>query len=311
MILIIESCYRRISSWIRSHVRIKLLLFCIVILTVSLFIVLAVYGSIHYSSHALSLQSLPIKENTSMNEQTPSTPSASQLEAFTHLENGDFQIRAGFRTADAEILAGGPLVVEFLVENMSRTPLHLAVGGDRARNRPSFFAFSATLSEADLELSDPAIAVPDLGGPIAIITIEEGAPFHQRLLVNQFLGLEQLRSNLAVNEVRILSLHCSRLLPLALDDEHAIPSRSNTPLIDSVLNISVRRDDAALETLIAHLANEVRASQTPNATGEREFIMSQLVALRNRSTIPALKMLASHTDPIVRMMAEQALKSFE
>jgi len=237
--------------------------------------------------------------------QTNSDFSMPQTEASVILKAKNLQVRAGFRASTPETLAGGPIEIEFFVESLSGEPLYLAVGGDRARLRPAFFSFTAELEGAEIELDDPAAKIPERGGPATVIQVKTGAPNRYAILVNEFVRLEKVSAALKPGEVRELRIRCQRPLPLALSNEQAFQFSRDTSRVDVTLVIHVRRDDAALETLIARLAAEVRGDQI--GAVEREQAIKTLVALRHPVALPYLQMFRDHPDPAVRMYVQWAL----
>lgn len=277
-----------------------------ILLTSTLFLLHLNYPVSHASSATFAL---PLFQQVTLMNQTP-TPPGLKLKASSTFETQDLQVRAGFHTHDFEVIAGGPLEVEFLVENTGRLPLNLAVGGDRAQLRPSFFSFQATVDETEVDLQDPS-AAPNLGGPATVIEVKTNAPYRQTVLVNEFVTLENIRTALKPGEVKVLRIRCQRPIPLAVDKQQAFQTGANAQMVNVVLVVHVRRDDTALEALMAHLTAEIRADWTITASAKREQAISQLVALRDRATIPYLKTLIEHPDPAVRMRVQRALTTIK
>jgi len=208
------------------------------------------------------------------------------------------RVRAGFNVAPGELLAGGPVELEFYVESYGPAPLHLAIAGERATQRPGYFAFDATFEGASL--ADPKAAAGSLGGPATTVIVATGRPWRQALLLNQFLRLEDTPVRLAPGAAGRLDLACHRLLPLAATDNDAFASQG-APSVQVVLGLDLRRDDAALEALIARLF----AAVMEGPPAEREPSLAQLLSLRSlsRSQIDAL---TRHPDPAVAGRARQA-----
>ena len=81
----------------------------------------------------------------------------------------ELQVASGFRVIEAEpLLAGGPVEVEFFIDNAGARALHLFVNGDRARQRPGSFSFVATM--AGVTLPDPYKDVAWEGGPATVVS---------------------------------------------------------------------------------------------------------------------------------------------
>jgi hypothetical protein len=238
-----------------------------------------------------------------MTKETNPPPLALNLEAARRFEAGDLQVLAGFRAVAAEFLSGGAVEVEFFVENTGGTPFYLAVGGDRARLRPSFFSFAATLEVegAEVLLDDPAARIIDRGGPVTRIQVKTNAPYRKTLLVNEFVRLEKTIAALFPGQAGVLRLRCQRSLPMASVPEQAFKMDSDAPVVEAALVFHVRRDDTALEALSARLATEVRANQTVTVSAEREQTIAKLAALRNPVAVQYLQALSDHPDPVVKM----------
>lgn len=232
------------------------------------------------------------------------------LEAAKVLNANGIQVRAGFRAPDPEALAGGPLEIEFFVENIGQIHFSIACGTDRAKLRPAFFSFTATLDGSDINLDDPAARIPELGGPASVIRVEAGASYSQALLVNEFIRLEKVNTVMQPGEVRTLYVHCPRPLPLARTQQQAFQTVNNVPRVDVTLTVRVRRDDAALDALVARLAEAVRADWNVPVAPSRTQAISQLVALRTPVALPYLKALANHPDPEVWIRVQRALALF-
>lgn len=208
-------------------------------------------------------------------------------------------VRAGFRLLTDDPLAGGPIEIEFSVETASVTPVQLAVAGDRARGRPSQFAFTATFEGQTI--ADPLAGAPDLGGPITTVTVSRESPWRQALVLNQFLELESTRKALADGERGLLQLGCRRPLTLAIDAATAM-TRREPPEAAVDLAIALRRDDAALDRLVADLFDQVMHG--PLAA--REHPLSLLLALRAVAR-NQIEVLTRHSDPNVAARARTAL----
>jgi hypothetical protein len=143
-------------------------------------------------------------------------------EGFVALVAHGMPLRAGFRVMPGALLAGGPVELEFFVDTLGALPLYLAVGGDRARQRPGQFSFDARFDGH--ELSDPMAALADAGGPIGVIEVSCTSPWRQRLMLNQFVGLEDTLQRLQPGAAGRLDLSCRRHMVLGATDEAALAS---------------------------------------------------------------------------------------
>jgi hypothetical protein len=231
----------------------------------------------------------------------------SRLEASRIFTVNNSQVAAGFRTREEEVLAGGPLRVEFFVESDASTPLYLAVGTDRARLRPADFFFSATTDKREINLKDPAAGIADLGGLGSVVEIKRGAPHRQTILVNEFLGLEDLAVALRPGEVDRLQLRCQRSLQLAASIEEESKVDWQRQVVSVTLAIGVKRDDVSLKSLIAGLAARLNANRDATVSAERELAVAELVALRSPLALPYLRSLSDHPDPAVQMYVTRGM----
>jgi hypothetical protein len=225
--------------------------------------------------------------------------STKQLEDAVELDADGVRVRVGLRVVSGELLAGGPVELEFFIESGGLHPLHFAVSGDRTRQRPGQFAFSATFAGAPL--NDPMAAMPYMGGPVGVVTMSTTSPWRQPLLLNQFIRLEETPGRIVQGTSGRMELACRR--PLALATTEAAALAQDGALVVAVnLAFDLRRDDAALRALAARLLAEVM--QGPLAT--REQPLARLLAMRSpaRDQIDAL---TRYPDPSVADRARQAL----
>lgn len=221
-------------------------------------------------------------------------------EGIVNLGADDVRARAGFRVVTTELLAGGPVELEFFVESIGASPLHLAVGGDRMRQRPGQFTFAATFEGSPL--ADPLAATPDMGGPVGVVQVRPGEPWRQPLILNQFIRLEDTRARLEQGATGQLALACKRPLALAADEAHALSQDKGGPVVAVDLAFDLRRDDAALEALAARFLDEVMHG--PPASRDRP--LSLLLSMRSGARAE-IGELTGHTDPNVSNRARQVL----
>lgn len=226
-----------------------------------------------------------------------------QREGFIDLKAHGMPVRAGVRLMPGELLAGAPLELEFFVDNFGASPLRLAVSGDRARHRPGQFSFVATFDGQPL--ADPMAALPDAGGPMGIVEISGANPWRQRLVLNQFVSLEDTPRRLQPDATGRLDLWCRRPLVLATTEATAVPSDASPALL-AHLALDLRRDDEALAALAAKLGDAI----TRGALVARESSLERLLAMRSaaRAQIDAL---TRHPDPSVATRALQARETLK
>jgi hypothetical protein len=222
------------------------------------------------------------------------------LEGAVDLGADEIRVRSGFRVVTTELLAGGPVELEFFAESVGASPLHLAVSGDRMRQRPGQFTFAATFEGSPL--ADPMADAPDMGGPVGVVQVSPDRPWRQPLILNQFIRLEETRARLGQGAEGLLDLACRRPLALAADEAHALSQSEGGPAVAVDLSFYLRRDDAALEALAARLRDEVMHGPL----AERERPLALLLSMRSRARAQ-IGELTGHPDPNVSNRARQAL----
>lgn len=228
-----------------------------------------------------------------------------QHEALQSFEVEGLRVRAGLRVASTLLLAGAPIALHYFVEVEGPGRLHLAVGGDRAKQRPAGFAFHATLAGSGTTLADPCAGVPDVGGPIGLVVVAADTPWRQSLLLNQFVALENSRRSIANGEHDLLTLTCRRALKLATSEDGALDLTHATPL-ELTLSFFLERDDAAVAATAATLAQEV----FDGPIERREPALAELFAMRDAARVQ-IRALTQHPQAAVVERARQALDALE
>lgn len=218
-------------------------------------------------------------------------------EGAMDLAADEIRVRAGFRVITGELLAGGPVELEFFVESLGLCPLQLAVSGDRIRQRPGQLSFAATFE--GLPVEDPMAAAPNLGGPEGVVQVSTDSPWYQPLVLNQFLRLEHTPGRLAQGATGRMDLACRRPLALAATDAAAL-SPDGAPVVAVDLALDLRRDDPALAALCARLFDEVMHG--PLALRERPLTL--LLSMRTVAHVQ-IDALTRHPDPAVASRARQ------
>jgi hypothetical protein len=231
-----------------------------------------------------------------------STRTPERLEAAVDLADDSIRVRAGFRIVPGELLAGGPVELEFVVESSGLYPLQLEVSGDRMRQRPGLFRFTATFE--GLPLKDPMAMAPYVGGPAGVVQVSTNNPWHQPLLLNQYVRLEDTARRLEQGSTGRIALACSRPLPLAATDTAAL-SHDRAPVVALELAFDLRRDDAAQAALVARLFDDVM--QGPQSLRERPLAL--LLSMRSAASTE-IDALTHHSDSSVAGRAHQVLAAF-
>jgi hypothetical protein len=218
-------------------------------------------------------------------------PSPELREGAVALAADDIRVRAGFRMVPGELLAGGPVELEFFVESLGLRPLRLAVTSDRTRQRPGGFSFAATFEDSPLE--DPMAMAQYMGGPAGIVQVSSDSPWQQPLVLNQFLRLEHTPGRIPQGARGRMKLACRRPLALAATEAAALLP-GDAPVVAVNLSFDLRRDDAALAALAARLFDAVM--EGPPASRERPLVL--LLSMRTAAR-PQIDALAHHPDPAV------------
>ena len=210
---------------------------------------------------------------------------------------------SGFRFVGTDPgLAGGPVELEFFVDNVGARALHVLVAGDRARLRPGSLTVSASLE--GVALPDPFADIPCAGGPATVVAVEPSKTYRQTFLINQFVRLEDSVDRLEPGEAGQLVLSCRRPLPLAADRESALVRSGAPPVVEVQLALELRRDDAQLAALVDQLVDDVRHGPRD----QRERPLTLLLALRAPLAVSRWRALLDHADPVVVARVRQALQ---
>ncbi|WP_440956053.1 hypothetical protein ACSAZK_03625 [Methanosarcina sp. Mfa9] len=218
------------------------------------------------------------------------------------LAKGEISAHVGFRVVTSDLIAGGPIELEFFVENLRPFPFRLAVSGDRMRQRPGQFSFSATFEGSPL--GDPIEGVPYMGGPMGIVQVATDIPWHQSIVLNQFLCLEDTPRRLVQGTSGRIDLVCNRQLSLAITDADAL-SHNGALVVAVNLSFDIRRDDEALEELASSLLNEIMTGPLDS----RERPLALLLSMR-KAAHAQIDALTKHPDESVARRARQAMSSF-
>ncbi len=218
-------------------------------------------------------------------------------EGAVDLAADDLRVSAGFRVVTGELLAGGPVELEFFVKSLGLRPLQLAVSGDRMRQRPGQFSFAAMFEGSSL--ADPMAASPYMGGPLGVVQVSTDRPWHQPLVLNQFIRLEDTPGRLVQGAAGRLDLACRRPLSLAATDAAAL-AQDGAQVVAVDLALDLRRDDTALAALVARLFDEVMHG--PLALRERPLALLLSMRTAAHAQIDAL---TRHPDPSVANRARQ------
>ena len=195
------------------------------------------------------------------------------------LSDGAGPVLAALEAVTVRPVAAGACWVELTVQAGER-PLYLAVGSDRIRRRPAHITMQASIGGVDLV--DPAGGAGGVGGgdgPSGPVPVEPGTPYRIRLLVNQFLALEQILDILQPGEEQPFRLALQRPLRLARTPVEAL-SLSDAPVLTLRRTVPIRRDDDALESEIAEVVAEIRRHSTESTSNALENALATLVAYR-------------------------------
>ena len=229
------------------------------------------------------------------------SPGAGPREQALDLVADGVPVRAGFRILQAGALAGGPIELEFFVEVRGDAVRYLSLSGDRMRLRPADFSFTAAF--AGVPLADPCEGLPDYGGLGWVADVAPDHPLRFWLVLNEYVRLEAVLDLLPPGAAGLLSVVCRRPLRLGADVDAAMAARGEPVLVEVELGIELRRDDAALDELVARLVAEVRDG--PPTLRERP--LSILLALRGPAAVARWRALVTHPDALVADRVRQTL----
>ena len=214
-------------------------------------------------------------------------------EGAVDVSTGDVSARASFRVVTRELLAGGPVELEFSLANLKAAPFQITVSGDRARSRPGQFSFTALFEDKPLE--DPVARMPYLGGPAGVVEVVIDKPWRQPLLLNEFVRLEHTVEQLEPGATGKLALTCHRPIDLLHGGEESILTVN--------LAFYLQRDDTALAALVSGLYQEILHGP-PSGRGR-----SMMLLLSLRSTAhDQIEALSRHADAAIADRARAALK---
>ncbi|MGY4643231.1 hypothetical protein [Cellulomonas sp. URHB0016] len=220
----------------------------------------------------------------------------------TTVDLGGVPVRVELRVLDDVVLVGGPLEVEVAVHNDGDRAVDVPVGADRGRGRPGHVSFSAQAGGA--VLTDPRAGLPYRGGLSGKVTLAPGDRLAQRVLVNDFLGLDVLRTVVAPAARLSLALRCLRNLATgAQPDPVTLAGGQDVAVVE--LDVAVLRDDDALAALASALGDELGAGG-PASVEDRERQVGRLAAIGLPDAAAALEALAGGRDEHLAGLAAQA-----
>jgi hypothetical protein len=217
---------------------------------------------------------------------------------------GALKFKITCRLRDDMVPAGGPVVGEIRFTNQSTSPGSFVTASELGR--PAYLKFTGELVQPHLTFRDPlekVLASPE--GPIATIEVPAAETREVRVVVNQFLCLEDARAVLSPGTKALMRIGWRRQMAEIATAERRIGHE----FVGGWLELEVLRDDELLRTSITALAERLEKDRNVIAAdpvGRREASLA-LASLRVPEAIEALRRLTSHPDLEVRMRAEQAL----
>ncbi|HEX9511206.1 MAG TPA: hypothetical protein VF939_12040 [Puia sp.] len=223
-------------------------------------------------------------------------------EQAIELAGENISLHTGFRLATTNPLAGGPIEIEFFIDNNGSSSFPLALVGDRSRQRPGKFSFTASLEGVTLE--DPMAMMDHTGGPATVVEVLPGSSWRQLLVLGEFIRLEDSLAVLGQNTTGRMKLVCRRPLILASTKAAALSGKEvRTVAADLVFDLL--RNDQALTTLAAELMKAVM----DGPQDQRERPLSLLLAMRTAAH-NQIEGLTHHPDRFVIMRAKYAISTF-
>ena len=212
-------------------------------------------------------------------------------------------VHVDYTVGGGRLLAGGPLALTVTIALRDGEPGRLISSSARSTGRSREYSFHGTLStpSGETTLRDPYADAIEIGGVQTAQDLRADTPLVQRVLVNQFLTLEDVLAAVADGDSVELALRAQREVRFeggsADDQPHAGAA--------AALRITLHRDDAALAAFYRRCADHVL--EAAQADPVREQWVVELCTSRNQWAVPALTELARHPDRSVADRARQAL----
>ena len=226
---------------------------------------------------------------------------ASRHSAPVNLVFGEIELRISFHMPQASSLAGGPIEIEFCAELIRPDSVHLRLEADRVRGRESEFEFTATFAGVTIE--DPAALLPDMGGITSVAEIIAGDRWRERIILNEFVRLEETVKLLEPDTSGELVVTCRRRISVAIEQNAALALPDIGPTVEATLVVDLRRDDAALVALVEKMLRELLESPAE----ERERPLRLLLGLRAPAAVERWSTLVNHGDRYIADRAGESL----
>jgi len=210
----------------------------------------------------------------------------------------DRDLEVAFEPEEEPGLAGGPVYVEVTISLVDGEPVTVLSGASRSTSRNDDYTFTAA-APGDVTLRDPFADAVELGGVEFPRELTAGTPLTERVLLNQFLTLEDL----------VGAQPDGRTTPLTVRAVRRIRQPASGEPTDAPveLQIPLRHDDDALARWYRDVADTVRAARDGDAV--REQRLTELLTARNHLATDALETLTGHPDPGVAQRVALALSA--
>lgn len=210
-------------------------------------------------------------------------------------------VEVTWAVAGGRLLAGGPLFLEVTIALRDGAPGRLIASSARSTGRSREYSFSGTALDGRTTLRDPYADALEFGGVQTAQDLRADTQVVQRVLVNQFLTLEDARTAVADGDAVDLLLRAHREVRFEDGPADHGPGRDAT----ADLRLTLHRDDAALAAFYRRAAEAVLGAAQADPAREQRVL--ELCTARNQVAAPALTALARHPDPTVADRARRAL----
>jgi len=233
-------------------------------------------------------------------------------ETFVTVEEQGFQVRVGFQINDIIILAGGIVELDFIIENQGDTPIYFLGGGSSSKKRPDYLLFDGFLQKRYCQLKDPMQNVAEIGGPVGAIKILSGDSLKQKLILNQFLTLEDLYNILGNGEKDTLKIKCHHHLVIGKTENNVLTNEDIVVRnVKLGLNVQVLQDMEKLTQYIRNLTAVLKEHWEINSTIEEERSIQRLTAIRIPIVIEYLEQLLGHPNISFNFQIQSALTTLK
>ena len=233
-------------------------------------------------------------------------------ESFITIEEQGLRVRVGFQIKDPTILAGGIVELDFIIENQGNSTVYFLGGGSSSKKRPAYFSFDGNLRKGENRLKDPMQNVVEIGGPVGATKILSGGSIKQKLILNQFLTLEDLFNGLGIEEQDTLQINCYHRLSIG-KSENELFANKGTILKNLVLNLSVPIvwDEKKVLQQIQDLTSIIKDQWNSGSSIKEEIAVQKLTLIRIPMVMSYLEQILGHPNISFSFQIQSALTSLK